>query len=124
MMQVDLTGINILIVEDEEMLLELMQEEFEAVGASVTTCGTGCDALEKFQQGSFHVIITDIRMPDGTGTWLVEEVCKITENPPVIFLCSGIEFENEMIECPNVRKIFRKPVKISEIIRETAKTFF
>lgn len=119
----DLTGINILIVEDEEMLLELMTEEFEAAGASVTSCSTGSEALDIFMQGHFHALIKYIHMPDGNGNWLIEEICKMTEDLPLIFLCSGVEFSPEIEDCPHVTKVFRKPIKISEMIREVKKKF-
>ncbi|TNE99932.1 MAG: response regulator [Deltaproteobacteria bacterium] len=119
----DLTGINILIVEDEEMLLELMIEEFQAAGAFVLASTTGSEALEKFKQNHFHALITDIHIPDGNGNWLVEEVCKMTENPPAIFLCSGVEFSYETEDCPHICAVFRKPIKISEILREVKRFF-
>jgi DNA-binding response OmpR family regulator len=117
----DLTGINILIVEDEEMLLELMIEEFQAAGANVTTSLTGYDAIKAFKNGIFHALITDIHMPDGNGNWLIEEICKLTEELPAIFLCSGVEFSPEIEDCPHITKIFRKPIRISEIVREVKK---
>jgi len=115
------TDLNVLIVEDEIMLLELMKEEFEILGAQVSTCTTGREALTEAQNNQYDVLITDIRMPDGTGTWLIEEVIKVVEPAPRIYLCSGYTIEEELIPHDLINKVFKKPIKISEIIKEIEK---
>lgn len=103
------------------MLLELMKEEFELLGARVSICRTGKEALLEIQQNHYDILITDIRMPDGTGTWLIEEVVKTVQPVPRIYLCSGYTIEEELIPHNLINKVFKKPIKISEIISEIEK---
>ncbi len=63
----------ILLVEDEPQLLELLGEAFTDAGFPVTVAAHGNAALEVLrnaQPGEFGIVVTDIRMPNLSGTEL------------------------------------------------------
>ena len=62
----DLTGLRVLLVEDNELNMEIACYILEECGAQVTTAENGQLALEQFTQqpeGSFDVILMDVMMP-------------------------------------------------------------
>lgn len=65
-----LTGIPLLLVEDDEINRSLTKELLEELGVVVTCAEDGRQALEYFQPGRFAIILLDIEMPvlDGFAT--------------------------------------------------------
>jgi len=80
--------IKILIAEDQSMVLGAlsalldMEDDFEVV----VKAKNGKDALEKSQQQSIDIILTDIEMPYMTGIELAQELQKINHPAKVMIL--------------------------------------
>lgn len=77
----------ILIVEDDRSFGAMLQKWFERNGFATTWCPNMASAQEALtQSGPFHVILSDLRLPDGDGimllTWLKERKIAI----PVIIM--------------------------------------
>ncbi len=64
----------VLIAEDEEGLREFLVEALEDVGHEVAQASDGQEALERLQQESFQVLITDLKMPRLDGMSLIRKV--------------------------------------------------
>jgi PAS domain S-box-containing protein len=62
-----LDGVRALIVDDEGDALELIRRVLESQGASVTTVGTGEEALRLLERSEPDVIVSDIGMPGMDG---------------------------------------------------------
>jgi hypothetical protein len=62
-----LDGVRALIVDDEGDALELIRRVLESHGASVTTVGSGEEALRLLERSEPDVIISDIGMPGMDG---------------------------------------------------------
>ena len=58
---------NILVIDDERMISDVLQAALTIHGYSVETASGGYDGLRMFKEGSFDLVITDIRMPDIDG---------------------------------------------------------
>jgi PAS domain S-box-containing protein len=71
---VELTGISVLMVDDQADALELARRLLTEHGAAVTTAASGHDALVRLQFDRPHVLISDIGMPDMDGYRLIEEI--------------------------------------------------
>lgn len=64
--QVDLTGIRVLVAEDNELNLEIIQVFLEDMGCVVDSACNGRQALEIFQaspEGTYRMIFMDVMMP-------------------------------------------------------------
>ncbi len=84
---------NILIVDDEDMIRKLIRKYAEFDGHSVTEATDGMDAVIKFKNGSFDIIIMDIMMPELDGFSASREIRK-TSNVPIIMLSArGEEYD-------------------------------
>ena len=64
----------VLLVDDHEDTLELLAELLSQVGAEVRAAASAADALAVLDGFSPHVLVTDIRLPDGDGGELVRTV--------------------------------------------------
>ena len=63
----DLTGIKVLVVDDEDDSIEIVGRILERKGAEVRTARSMIKALEEFTRFSPQVLITDIGMPEHDG---------------------------------------------------------
>ena len=60
-------GKTILVVDDEPDLREITSFELEYNGASVITAAGGYEALDIIKKNKINLVISDVRMPDGSG---------------------------------------------------------
>lgn len=71
----DLTGVRILLVDDEPDAREVVREILCGAGALVTTASSAAEALERLEElPRGGVVVSDIAMPDGDGFSLVREI--------------------------------------------------
>ena len=79
----------VLIVDDEPDLRELLRLELEGHGWQVEEAANGRDAWRLLQSRDVDVVLTDLRMPGGSGLELVEKLRERGAPPPEIFLMSA-----------------------------------
>ncbi|MBN1832517.1 MAG: sigma-54-dependent Fis family transcriptional regulator [Deltaproteobacteria bacterium] len=75
---------HILIVDDEERMRYLLSKMLEDRGYRVSQAGDGVEALEMVRQSSYHMVITDIKMPRMNGLELLEKIKPL--QIPVVFI--------------------------------------
>jgi len=95
----------------------------ERLGYRVTPRTSSVEALELFRvrPDAFDLIITDMTMPNMTGTDLAEQVLKVRPDIPIV-LCTGFsEFITEKkARAMGIREFVMKPVvksKLSAVLR-------
>jgi len=73
----------ILVVEDSETLLKLTQKMLESYGYKILAAQSGNEAMEILNgnDGTIHLLLTDVVMPDMNGRELAEQIQ--SENPKV-----------------------------------------
>ena len=64
----------LLVVDDEPDLRTLYELTLVREGYAVETAGTVDEAWGLLQEASFHAVITDMRLPDGTGLELLQRL--------------------------------------------------
>jgi CheY-like chemotaxis protein len=64
---VDLTGVHVLIVEDDEDSRQLLATFLEYCGALVTMCHSTESALDDLAEYRPHVIVSDLALPGADG---------------------------------------------------------
>lgn len=69
-----LDGLRVLVVEDEADIREFVTAIFEAHGIGVKTVSSAAAALEALEQFRPDVLLSDIRMPDGDGYGLIQQI--------------------------------------------------
>ena len=97
MVTADSSGINVLVVDDEEDVVEVVSHFLEHAGYTIHKAFDGEDALEK-ATADIDLIVLDIMLPGLDGY----EVCKTlrsraeTETIPIIFLSAKVEEEDQI----------------------------
>jgi signal transduction histidine kinase/CheY-like chemotaxis protein len=71
---IDLSGKNILLVDDESSQLALSKELIKSVGMKCDTALNGEEALEKLGAKKYDLVLTDIQMPKMDGFELVKAI--------------------------------------------------
>ncbi len=67
----------ILVVDDEPMVLKLLTMQVERLGYAVTPAISGPKALALLKKSPFHLLITDIMMPEMDGLALMQQAVTI-----------------------------------------------
>jgi len=83
----------LLIVDDEADLCEIFAHVFYEKGYFTDTTATVCEAIEKLKNAYYHLLITDIRLPDKSGMELLEMVGKISPDTAIIVITAFPETE-------------------------------
>jgi CheY-like chemotaxis protein len=87
---------NILLVEDNEINLEIMHSQLTSLEYKVDTAVNGKDALEKYRQNKYDVVLTDIEMPVMNGYDLTAEIRRLEQDdrtPIPILAITASEFD-------------------------------
>jgi CheY-like chemotaxis protein len=78
----------ILVVDDESCVRRSMQRILKLLGHSVVLAENGLNALEKFTEQSFDLVITDLSMPVMGGVETIKRLRELTRSLPII-VCTG-----------------------------------
>ena len=76
----------LLIVDDDQAMRSALYESLSSCGYEVDTAENGADALVKFKEGQFAVVVTDMRMPKMSGMDVLRGVKRISPKTPVILI--------------------------------------
>lgn len=76
----------ILLVEDEERLLEVVKLNLELEGYEVQTAVNGKEALDRFHQERFDLILLDVMLPQMDGFAVCRSIRLENRKVPILFL--------------------------------------
>ncbi len=77
---------NILVVDDELIVRDSLKEWLEDEGFSVEMADSGQTALDMLKQNTYHLMLTDIKMPGMDGVELLKEAKKDLPELPVVMM--------------------------------------
>jgi len=104
-------GLRFLVVDDEPRVRDMVGEFLIRQGSTVETAANGRDALQKFHQNEFDLVITDRGMPEMNGDALAEAIKGESPNMPIIMLTGFGEMMTSTGDKPGgVDVILAKPV--------------
>jgi len=124
---ISLQGLRLLIVEDDPLSSTLLSRILTKYGAVVDTASNGDEALARFEENRYSVIVTDICMPGMDGLELVERIRKIDKNTQIIATSANQE-TNCLISAIELgfNDYFLKPLEFEKLlwaIKRCAETF-
>ena len=109
--------VKILVVDDEELIRNLVVTFLSKVGHSCTTAMNGVDALNKMKTNKFDAIITDIKMPEMDGIFLIREISKhYPEIPVMVMTAYDEEYSAGTAISVGAREFIKKPFSPMEFI--------
>ena len=88
-----MTLYRILVVDDEEMIRKLIRKYAEFDGHTIDEAVDGMDAIAKFKDGSYDIIIMDIMMPELDGFSACREIRKLSDIPIIMLSARGEEYD-------------------------------
>ncbi|MFN0119603.1 MAG: sigma-54-dependent transcriptional regulator [Blastocatellia bacterium] len=124
----------LMVADDERSLRELLELVFKREGHQITSVANGREALAALAQGSFDLIITDVKMPDVTGIELLRAVREQSPETMVImmtafatinsareaFKLGADDFIQKPFDVDEFRLIVRKALEKRELRQENA----
>ncbi len=76
----------ILLVEDEESIRDVVKMNLELEGFEVVAAGNGRDAIKRFEEEYYDLIILDVMLPEMDGFQICEQIRLTNMEVPIIFL--------------------------------------
>lgn len=112
---------HVLIVEDYFVNLDLTKEMLEMMNCTVDTAEDGEQAIERYRENSYDLILMDIQMPKKDGLEATREIREIEKKEnkkytPIVAVTANA-MEEDRIQSLDVGMddFVTKPVKISEL---------
>ncbi len=114
--------LKILIVDDQEIIRELISEILRSDGHDITVAATGVEALLHLNKAQYDLIISDLSMPDMTGSQLASEIRAKGNKIPFILLTGfGDEMLAQGSTPPGVDLVLSKPVTSASLYQAIKK---
>jgi DNA-binding NtrC family response regulator len=82
----DMTGIKVLVVDDEEVIRKGICRVMEGMGYQAESSESGFGAIEKLQKAPFNIVITDLKMPGMDGIEVLKAIKILQPDVPVIII--------------------------------------
>jgi DNA-binding NtrC family response regulator len=110
------SDVQLLLVDDEESFRKLVAKELQREGYRVSEAGTLDQARQALAARAFHLVLLDVRLPDGSGLDLLGEIRESAPNTGVIMLTAYGTVE-EAIRAMKLGAVdfLTKPCKLGEL---------
>lgn len=105
--------LNILYVEDNALVREVTSELLAQDHRRICACDSAEEALKRFSEESFDIVITDVSLPIMSGIDLARSILRIKPQMPII-IASGYALDGVENWGSNVRSII-KPFEPDDI---------
>jgi signal transduction histidine kinase/ActR/RegA family two-component response regulator len=121
-----LSGVNVLLVDDDSDTLTLMTTALKRRQANVTAVSSAVEAIQAITRKRPDVLVSDIAMPDEDGYGLIEKV-RLLENgaldniPAVAITAYAKEEDRERALSAGFQIYLAKPVELTELISVVAR---
>jgi two-component system response regulator PilR (NtrC family) len=113
---------HVLVVDDEPDIMELLHLTLSRMGLDVTTAEDLGEARRALQSSDFSFCLTDMRLPDGNGLDLVEEITERYPNLPTAVITAHGKIEDAVYALKmGAFDFVSKPVDLS-VLRKLVNT--
>ena len=121
-----LTGVQILVVDDDPDILELFSTALRTCGGDVTATDNARDGLALAIRTRPHVIVSDIAMMGEDGYWLIGRLHELSPEmlpkvPVIAATAYGREHSRARVLAAGFTDHLQKPVDPEELCRVVAK---
>lgn len=112
-----MSKIKVLLAEDEETLAMIVKESLEMRNFEISITHNGIEALNKYLNDKFDVLVLDIMMPEKDGLTLAKEIRKTDKHIPIIFLTAKSQVQ-DVVEGfqSGANDYLKKPFSMEELI--------
>jgi CheY-like chemotaxis protein len=115
----DLKGVDILLVEDNEMNVFVAKSFLQKWGAHIDVAGNGLEALEKLDVNRHKIVLMDMHMPEMDGYEAGRKMRSMGVTLPIIALTASVPKTNEedKIAAAGMNDIIIKPFDPKDLLR-------
>lgn len=123
--KIDFGACTVLVVDDESALRDAIAFDIKRRGFSVLTAESGSSALELIKLNKVDLILSDIRMPNGDGIFLLEKIQSLGFKVPLVFITGFADATEAECLAKGALRVFPKPFDrkalLSFVIEQLAK---
>ena len=121
-----LSGVNVLLVDDDSDTLKLMATALTRRQANVTAVSSAGEAIQAIRQKRPDVLVSDIAMPDEDGYGLIEKVRSLENGesrsiPAVAITAYAKEEDRERALSSGFQIYLAKPIELRELVSVVAR---
>lgn len=122
MEEANIDKVHILHVDDDPDVRLLMAGSLQEFGYVVLTAGTVAEALQLAKDLKFNLCILDVRLPDGTGIELCQQLRELQPNVPIVYYSA---YADEAIQREALSRCgdayLQKPISAAELEQTIAR---
>lgn len=111
-----LEGKTILIVDDEPLIREMLNLDLTDCGAKIEEAGNSIEALKLIENINFDLIISDVRMPGGSGIDLLSGIEKLNIKIKTIMISGFSDLTDEKAINFGAHALVTKPFKREDLL--------
>jgi len=108
----------ILVIDDEKGIVRVIQEALTRFGHNVEIAFNGIEGIQKFNDGSYDMVITDLRMPGLDGKGVVQHIRKSRQNSVPIIGISGTPWQTQD---SGFDAVLSKPFPLQDLVESVKK---
>ena len=106
----------ILVVDDELQVCDILSEALTRMGHEVVTAADGQEAVEKLENGSFSVVITDMDMPRLDGMELIRHLVRHQKETDIIAITGHtMRYNYTDVVAAGASDFITKPFTLNEL---------
>ncbi len=111
--------VRILLAEDDEDMRRFLSRALENAGYQVVSFDNGLSAYERLREEPFHVLLTDIVMPEMDGIELARKASDLDPDLKIMFITGFAAVAlNPDMQAPRNAKILSKPFHLKDLVGE------
>jgi two-component system cell cycle response regulator CpdR len=112
----------ILLAEDDEDMRRFLTRALQHAGYQVVSFNNGLSAYERLREEPFHLLLTDIVMPEMDGIELARRASELDPDIKIMFITGFAAVAlNSDSDAPKNAKVLSKPVHLRELVSEVNK---
>jgi two-component system cell cycle response regulator CpdR len=109
----------ILLAEDDEDMRRFLTRALQNAGYQVISFNNGRDAYDRLREEPFHLLLTDIVMPEMDGIELARKASELDPDLKIMFITGFAAVAlNPESKAPRDAKILSKPFHLKDLVGE------
>ena len=108
----------ILLVDDDMAVLLTLKAVLEMHDFEVQTAGSVSEAVKEMEAGSYHMVITDMRMETETAGWQVVQAARAQKYQPATAILTAYPPPDSNFQDRGAQSLLVKPIGTKDLVRQ------